>query len=129
MDTLMDWYIILLITGLLLFLLIRLILKIYQHLKDRNLNNKIKRMRSFPDFPDFMEKAENFIKDIPEEMVEIRFLTYSFFGIEYKNKMVFKCKICGQGLHPQPGSDGRVVRDSWQCPNGCKPGKNNLKKG
>jgi len=34
---------------------------------------------------------------------------------------VFKCKICGQVLHPQPGSDGRTVRGSWQCPNGCKP--------
>jgi len=113
----MDWYIILLITGFLLFLLLRLILKIYSHLKDRNLNNKIKRMRGFPDF---MEKADNFIKDIPEERVEIRFLTYSFFGIEYKNKMVFKCKICGQVLHPQRSSDGHVVRDSWRCPNGCK---------
>ena len=120
MDIIMDWYIILLITGFLLFLLLRLILKIYSHLKDRNLNNKIKRMRSFPDFPDFMEKAENFIKDIPEEMVEIRFLTYSLFGIEYKNKMVFKCKICGQVFHPQRSSDGRAVRDSWRCPNGCK---------
>lgn len=116
----MDWYIILLITGFLLFLLLRLILKIHSHLKDRNLNNKIKRIRSFPDFPDFMGKAENFIKDIPEEMVEIRFLTYSFFGIEYKNKMVFKCKICGQVLHPQRSSDDHAVRDSWRCPNGCK---------
>ena len=61
---------------------------------------------------DFFEKAENFIKGIPEEMVEIRFLTYSFLGIEYKNKMVFKCKICGQVLHPQISSDGAVILET-----------------
>jgi len=77
-------------------------------------------MRNLKVTPDFFKKAENFIKDIPEEMVEIRFLTYSFFGIKYKNEMVFKCKVCGQVLYPQCGSDGRAVRNSWQCPNGCK---------
>lgn len=36
---------------------------------------------------------------------------------------VFKCKICGQVLHLQPGSGGRTVQGSWQCPAGCKPKK------
>lgn len=116
MDTIMNWYIILLITGFLLFLLLRLI---RSYIEKRNLKNEAKR-RDMKLPHDFFEKAENFIKGVPEEMVEIRFLTYSFLGIEYKNKMVFKCKICGQVLHPQIGSDGRYTRDSWQCPNGCK---------
>jgi len=110
-DTIMGLCVALLITGLLLFLLIRLCL---------NLKNKLER-RNFKVPPDFFEKAENFTKSIPEEMVEIRFLTYSFFGIEYKHKMVFKCKICGQVLHPQTNSDGHFARGSWQCPKGCKP--------
>jgi len=116
----MGLYVALLITGFLLFLLLRLIQKIYPHLKDRLLNNKIKKMRKLPNFPNIMGKAENLFKDMSEEMVEIRFLAYSFLGIEYKNKMVFKCKICGQVLHPQFSSNGHVVLDSWRCPNGCK---------
>jgi len=113
MDTIMDWYIILLITGFLLFLLLRLI---RSYLEKKN----EAKIRDLEVPPDFFECAENFIKDIPEEMVEIRFLTYSLFGIEYKNKMVFKCKICGQVFHPQRSSDGRADSDSWRCPNGCK---------
>jgi len=110
METIMGYYILLLIAGFLLYYLIRIGLNLKKKLEKRN----------FKVSPDFFEKAENFIKDMPEEMVEINFLTYSFLGIEYKNKMVFKCKICGQVLHPQLGSDGHTVRDSWQCPNGCK---------
>ena len=77
-------------------------------------------MRNLKVTPDFFGWAENFIEDIPKEMVEICLRTYSFFGIKYKNEMVFTCKVCGQGLHPQFDSDRRAIRDSWQCPNGCK---------
>jgi hypothetical protein len=33
---------------------------------------------------------------------------------------VFKCKICGRVLNLKSGSKTRSIRDSWQCPNGCK---------
>ncbi|MBA7514251.1 hypothetical protein ES705_06276 [subsurface metagenome] len=77
-------------------------------------------MRNLKVGPGFFGWAENFIEDIPEEMVEISIRTYSFFGIKYKDEMVFKCKVCNQVLHPQFDSEGRTVRSAWQCPNGCK---------
>jgi len=105
-DETMGLYVSLLIAGFLLYYLIRIGLNLKKKLEKRN----------FKVPPDFFEKAENFIKDMPEELVEINFQTYSFFGIEYKHKMIFKCKVCGQVLHPQIGSDGHYT---WQCPNGC----------
>jgi len=32
-----------------------------------------------------------------------------------------KCKVCGQVWIPGSLTGGRIARNSWQCPNGCKP--------
>ena len=85
-------------------------------------NNKLKR-RNLKITPDDMEGMTSLANSMPEEMVEIHMESVTWFGIEKESKLVFKCKVCGQVLRPQVGSDGCWHRDSWQCPNGCKPGK------
>ena len=83
------------------------------------INRKIER-RNFRMTPDEMEGLGNFVKSIPHDIVEMREETVTWFGIEQERNFIFKCKICGQVLHPKVNSDGRFTRDSWQCPNGCK---------
>jgi hypothetical protein len=87
------------------------------------INKKIER-RNFKMTPDEMERAGNLVKSIPDDIVEIHEETVTWFGIEKeRSKLVFNCKFCGQDLQPKPDSNGSFTRDSWQCPNGCKPEK------
>jgi len=76
---------------------------------------KIKR-RNFNVNSDEMERVHNIIKSMPEG-VDVIVIRKYFLGINYKNKVMFKCKICGQEIHPKIGINGYI---SWQCPNNCK---------
>jgi len=84
------------------------------------IDKKLER-RNFKMTPDEMERAENFVKSIPDDIIKIREETVTWFGIEKGHNLFFECKICGQVLQPKPDSYGRFTRGSWQCPNGCKP--------
>ena len=38
-----------------------------------------------------------------------------------KKELRVKCKICGQVWIPGILSGDHMARNSWKCPNGCKP--------
>jgi len=40
-----------------------------------------------------------------------------------ERNLKFKCKVCGQIWYPTIKLGGRLARNSWQCPNGCKSKK------
>ncbi len=54
------------------------------------------------------------LRDItPDRLSEVN------LSIEQENPLVLRCNTCGATWSPKQRSNGKLVRQSWCCPNGC----------